>query len=49
MMMLGSKDVLRIVPYFVFTTVVAKRVPLAHSTLQFCPIFAYREACAPVL
>ena len=49
MMMLGSKDALRIVPYFVFTTVGAKRVPLAHSTLQSCPIFAYREACAPVL
>ena len=47
--MLGSKDALRIVPYFVFTTVGVKRVPLAHSTLQSCPIFAYREACAPVL
>ena len=43
MMMLGSKDALRIVPYFVFTTVGVKRVPLAHSTLQSCPIFAYRK------
>ena len=43
------KDALRIVPYFVFTTVGAKHVPLAHSTPQSCPIFAYREAGAPLL
>ena len=43
------KDALRIVPYFVFTTVGAKRVPLVHSTPQSCPIFAYREADAPLL
>lgn len=34
-MMLVSRDTLRIVPCFVFTTVGAKRVPLAHSTPQF--------------
>ena len=34
---------------FVFTTVGAKRVPLAHSTLQSCPIFAYRKTWALVL
>ena len=33
--MLGSKDAIRIVPYFVL--------------LQFYPIFAYREAYAPLL
>ena len=47
--MLKLKDALRIVPYFVFTTVGAKRVPLVHSTPQSCPIFAYREADAPLL
>ena len=35
MMMLGAKDALRIVPYFVLP--------------QSCPIFAYREADAPLL
>ena len=51
-MMLGSKDAIRIVPYFVLpqfflrsASVGAKHVPLAHST----PIFAYREAYAPLL
>ena len=34
-MMLGSKDAIRIVPYFVLP--------------QFYPIFAYREAYAPLL
>ncbi len=34
-MMLGSKDTVRIVPYFVLP--------------QFYPIFAYREADAPLL
>ena len=33
--MLGSKDAIRIVPYFVLS--------------QFYPIFAYREAYAPLL
>ena len=47
--MLKLKDALRIVPYFVFTTVGAERVPLVHSTPQSCPIFAYREADAPLL
>ena len=51
-MMLGSKDAIRIVPYFVLpqfflrsASIGAKHVPLAHST----PIFAYREAYAPLL
>ena len=51
-MMLGSKDAIRIVPYFVLpqfflrsASVGAKHVPLAHSA----PIFAYREAYAPLL
>ena len=51
-MMLGAKDAIRIVPYFVLpqfflrsASVGAKHVPLAHST----PIFAYREAYAPLL
>ena len=47
--MLKLKDALRIVPYFVFTTVGAERVPLVHSTPQSCPIFAYREADAPLM
>ena len=34
-MMLGAKDAIRIVPYFVLS--------------QFYPIFAYREAYAPLL
>ena len=34
-MMLGAKDAIRIVPYFVLP--------------QFYPIFAYREAYAPLL
>ena len=31
-----------------FTSVGAKRVPLARSTPQFCPKFGYREAYAPL-
>ena len=39
------KDALRIVPYFVFTTVGA----VCHWHTAPCPIFAYREADAPRL
>ena len=51
-MMLGSKDAIRIVPYFVLpqfflrsASVGAKHVPLAHST----PVFAYRGIIIPLL